>query len=933
MTKVSNPGSIIDELMKLKHANAIFTQALEAANIGFWEWDVEKDTLYWSPVMKKIHGVDDEFEPTYKAYVDDFLHPDDRKAKIAAMENAISTGKQYEIDHRIIWPDGSIHWAQGRGRAIHEDKKLIRMIGVSLNIDEKKHAEKKLNDTVDKLLLSEEKYQAFVKNSHEGIWRIETRKPIDTTQSIEQQIKDIYEFGYMAELNGAMAKMYGFDDPQPLVGMRVKDLLVEEDPQNKEYLQKFLESGYALENFVSHEKDAKGAVKIFRNSLVGTVEDGKLVRAWGTQVDITDQQTYQDELNQSEKRFRHLIERSADAISMISTDAKFIYLSPSVKDILGFTTEELIGTTALSYLHPDEIQNLSAVLADLISGKTDTVTLQHRYRHKDGRYIWLETTATNHISDPSVKAIVTNFRDITDRKISEDNLMYQTDLLTTITDNTTFGILMMDENQICTYMNEAAEKITGFTLEEVSAGPLHNFIHHTTVHGKAYPLSKCPIDRALPEWKRKSGEEFFVHKDGSFYPVRFVASPISKYGQTVGTVLEIEDISEERKHQEELIRSKERFENLANSMPQAIWTTDKDGIPDYYNRRWYEYTGMKPEGTDFDWSEVLHPDDRERAVKSWQRAVKTGKPYQIEYRFKNPKREGAYKWFLSKAVPAYDSEGTIVRWYGSSTDIDTVKRTIKRKNELENLTANLTEERKELLALNAAKDEFISLVSHQLRTPATGVKQYIGMLLQGYFGDISEEHKEILERAYQSNERQLRTVNDMLLVARVDANKIKLAKERFDIVAMAKDAIDEQKAEFKLKKQTLQLKAPAKLTVKADSQYLRMVIDNLIENARKYTFEKGKVIVCIEQDSDHALISVKDNGVGVSEDDLSKLFQKFSRVDNPLSMAAEGSGLGLYWSKKIIDMHDGELSVKSALNKGSTFTIRLPLSQKTHEKP
>lgn len=254
-----------------------------------------------------------------------------------------------------------------------------------------------------------------------------------------------------------------------------------------------------------------------------------------------------------------------------------------------------------------------------------------------------------------------------------------------------------------------------------------------------------------------------------------------------------------------------------------------------------------------------------------------------------------------------------------------VKRNLTSKRELEAIAEVLRQERQELLALNAAKDEFISLVSHQLRTPATAVKQYIGMLLEGFFGEIDPQHEDILRRAYNSNERQLRTVNDMLLVARVDANKIKIQLKPVDIAALIRDVVEEQTGIFDKRNQKVIVKAPKKLVANVDARYFRMVVDNVLENASKYTYESGTITIQLTSNTKTFTLTVNDTGVGIAQSDFDKLFKKFSRIHNPLSVEAEGSGLGLYWSERIIAMHHGELAVDSKLGKGTTFSIKVPL--------
>jgi signal transduction histidine kinase len=235
----------------------------------------------------------------------------------------------------------------------------------------------------------------------------------------------------------------------------------------------------------------------------------------------------------------------------------------------------------------------------------------------------------------------------------------------------------------------------------------------------------------------------------------------------------------------------------------------------------------------------------------------------------------------------------------------------------------------ELRELNKSKDEFIALASHQLRTPATGVKQYVGMLLEGYAGELTSNQREFLERAYESNERQLSTINDLLQIARIDANKLELIKHPTDLVALVQSAEREQRSTFKRRDQTVDLQAkPPALEVNVDKPRLRMAIDNLLDNAGKYSPAGTVITIAIHKTKTAAYVDVTDHGVGIAKQDFSKLFQKFSRIDNPLSISVGGNGLGLYVAKKVIDAHGGNISIDSTLGKGTTFTVMLPLLKK-----
>ena len=234
----------------------------------------------------------------------------------------------------------------------------------------------------------------------------------------------------------------------------------------------------------------------------------------------------------------------------------------------------------------------------------------------------------------------------------------------------------------------------------------------------------------------------------------------------------------------------------------------------------------------------------------------------------------------------------------------------------------LKEKSAQLQELNDVKDDFILLASHQLRTPATGVKQYISMLRENYFGKLNAQQKHMLDIAHESNERQLRIVDDLLKVANADSSQFQLHKQEADIVALLKHVIGNQLEKFNAKHQQITLKSYRnKVVLAVDTAQMRMVFESLIDNANRYTPEGKNVYVRIYQKDGRTAIDVKDEGVGIHKKDLSKLFQKFTRITNPLSLVVGGSGLGLYWVKRIITMHGGSVRVWSALGKGSIFTV------------
>lgn len=232
-------------------------------------------------------------------------------------------------------------------------------------------------------------------------------------------------------------------------------------------------------------------------------------------------------------------------------------------------------------------------------------------------------------------------------------------------------------------------------------------------------------------------------------------------------------------------------------------------------------------------------------------------------------------------------------------------------------------------AVEVAKDELLSLASHQLRTPATGVKQYVGMVLQGFVGDISAEQKILLEKAYASNDRQLRIINEILHLAKIDSGRIVLARQQTNLGDLVNDIVSEQRTDITAAHHKLKLVLPKHpIVVSADAHMLRMAIENLLSNAIKYTHPGGKLAVRVRKDRFHAYVTVEDNGIGIENADIPKIFGQFSRLPNEMSQRVEGTGIGLYLAKHLVELHQGTIQVASAVGKGSSFTIQLPLRVK-----
>jgi PAS domain S-box-containing protein len=223
-----------------------------------------------------------------------------------------------------------------------------------------------------------------------------------------------------------------------------------------------------------------------------------------------------------------------------------------------------------------------------------------------------------------------------------------------------------------------------------------------------------------------------------------------------------------------------------------------------------------------------------------------------------------------------------------------------------------------------AKDDFIALASHQLRTPVTAVKQYIGMILQGYAGVMPENQRALLQTAYDSNERELTIINDILKTVQIDSGRNQLKKSLHNIEELIQDLASEFRSVLQVKGQNIEIDIEPGLLVHADIADLTLALTNLLDNATKYSPRDTTIYIASRVEDDRLVITVRDEGVGINQEDQQNIFNKFTRTENALSDTVNGNGLGLYWVKRIAESHGGDVTVFSHKNKGATFTLRIP---------
>jgi signal transduction histidine kinase len=299
----------------------------------------------------------------------------------------------------------------------------------------------------------------------------------------------------------------------------------------------------------------------------------------------------------------------------------------------------------------------------------------------------------------------------------------------------------------------------------------------------------------------------------------------------------------------------------------------------------------------------------------------------IGFLFMGPKKKGVYSSYDIGMV--FDIKNELAIAVQNAASLEAVKElNANLQQRVDSATEELRTSNEQLRGLDVAKDEFVSMASHQLRTPLTSVKGYISMVLEGDAGKITSMQKKLLGEAFTSSERMVHLINDFLNVSRVQTGKFLIDKHPVDLVKLVKQEVKSLVTSAESRDLRLKLEVPPKpLVIDIDEGKIRQVIMNFIDNALYYSRPNTDINVSLRIFPSEVRLEVKDNGIGVPARQQAQLFTKFFRADNARTQRPDGTGVGLYLAKLVIDGHDGRLIFSSTEGKGSTFGFKLPLKE------
>jgi PAS domain S-box-containing protein len=593
-------------------------------------------------------------------------------------------------------------------------------------------------------------------------------------------------------------------------------------------------------------------------------------------------------------QFRAIVETTPECVKIVAADGTLLFMnSPGLAMIGADSSSAVIGSDVYSLIAPEDRDRYRQFNEKICRGEKgmlefDIVGLQGVRCH-------METHAASLRQADGELVQVAITRNVTEsRRIQQAAL-----LLSAIVDSSDDAIISKDLSGVITSWNKSAERMFGYTAAETVGQPVTMLIPTDRLNEEPNILSRLRRGERVDHF-----ETIRRRKDGSLLDISLTISPVKDArGIIIGASKIARDITESKRVYAALLDSEARFRQLADSMPQIVWTSDPAGHIDYYNERWYQFTGYSPESlSETDPDRLFHPDDVEGWRENWSQAVRSANPYQDEYRLFD-RREQRWRWFMGRALPVSGANGNIVKWFGSYTDIDDQKRV-----------------EDELRRANEDLGQFAFSASHDLQEPLRSVSIYSELLARRYADRLDGEALQFVRFLRNGASRMEMLVRDLLAYTQLSrfepAGVLASAAEAFEIaVSNLAGAISQTGA---------RITAGALPALPVHASHLQQLFQNIVGNAIKYRSPDRLPAVHVTAESRNGrwMFAVRDNGIGIDPQYKENIFGLFKRLHTDDEYS--GTGIGLAICQRIVDRYSGRIWVESEPGKGSVFYFTLP---------
>lgn len=826
----------------------------------------------------------------------DIIFEEDLAENPSRLEEVLE-GKGVRNERRLKRKDGTAVYAELSVKQLSDGKVMT----IARDITARKNAELKL-------VSSEKRFRALVENNY------------DIISLVDASFKPIYR-------SPSLMRVLGYDEQD----MQAADAGDKIHPDDKDGLSAAFGEARRRPGTpinMSFRRQHKDGRFIWLEGIVTNLLDDPHVNGYVTNLkDVSDRKVVEAQLQKRELLFKTMVENNYDIISLLDENFRPFYRSPSASRIMGWTDEEMLKMDSMENIHPEDRPHTEQWIRQAMQNPGKAIPATLRRKHKNGHYLWLEGSITNLLEEEEIRALVTNFRDITERKKAEELLRHNELRFRTLIENNNDIISLMDAKFRIIYRSPSAQRIMGWTNEELLYKEATALVH---------PEELEKAKETVREMLASPGKPIHTlfrnkHKNGHYVWLEGTVINLLHEEYVQAIVYNYRDVTERKKAEDELAllnknleqivvertsdlertlaelkESEEKFSKIFTSSAAGITITE---LPDL---RYVDVNPAFEKMTEFSKTELvgktpqelgISTDARRRSEVIHQLAT-TGSIQSIEIELRT--KSGKIISLLA-AVETISLRGKMYS-IGIVYDITARKQT-----------------EAELLAVNKELEAFSYSVSHDLRAPLRAIHGYSEVLSEDYRSTLGSEGERTLDLIKNNASRMGQLIDDLLALSRLGRKAIRTSP--VDLNKLVNDVIRdiERTAPHRAR-----ITVGTLATVEGDYSLLKQVLINLISNAVKYSSQKEQPVIEItsEETEFETLVSIKDNGAGFDMRYVNKLFGVFQRLHSDEQFT--GTGVGLAIAQRIVTKHGGRIWATGEVNAGAVFHFSIP-KPITHE--
>ena len=831
--------------------------------------------------LSELQNLDSVFSDFYSR-----IHEEDRERFLSSIRESIETSSRWNFEGRIYAKNGQIVWFQGMSIPTRLDDRMV-FDGILLNVTERKTAEENLRKEQER-------------------FRIITEQSSDIIILVSPEGKIIYE-------NLAVERILGMNFQSRKGQNAFENIHPDDQPYFIDLFTTLMRGEIpAVEKAELRIRDIHGTWRTFE--AIGNVlkKDGRIEMMIANLRDISDRKDAEEKLRVQEAKFRTVAEQSSDIIVLTDQDGIILYENPVVEHLLGYNPAEQIGFSAFKNIYADDLKKSIDLFTILVSDiNAPPQRTEARIRHADGNLREFEIMARRIVNHNTIEAVIINLRDITERKNVEQSLRESEEKFRTLTESTPTAVMLYQNNK-WVYANPAASEISGYSNRELLEMNFWDFVHPED--------TKEVMERGL---RRQRGEPVpsryglrIIAKNGAVKWL-YLSGATTNIGGSLAVIISVMDITEQKHAEEALVERDTRFKKLSAHVPGMLYNflgrTDGTYCFPFATDSIRHLFGCAPEDVRNDFApveKVIYKDDLKKLYRSFIVTGKNMTNWELEFRVQLPGQP--LKWLFGHSTPEQLPDGSILS-HGYITDITERK---KAEEKIIRLNETLEEKVKER---TAELEAFSYSVSHDLRAPLRTIDGFGQALLEEYDDKLDEQGKSYLTRITRATNKMGDLIEDMLKLSRISRSEMDIVPVNLSQIARAVTEELQSSHQGRLVDMTI----TDNLVDSADPRLMRIVLENLIGNAWKFTGkkEKAEIEFAARIEGNKKVYFVRDNGAGFNMENSKKLFAPFQRFHSAEEFS--GTGIGLALIQRIIIRHGGRVWAQSQLDQGTTIYFTL----------